>query len=119
MDDKIKQALEHDRVIDITTLGRKSGKHRRIEIWIHYIEGEYYIAGSPGKRDWYANLIVNPQFTVHLKTSMQKDLRAEATLIQGETERRKLFEVLALKIRSDSDIEEWLTSSPLVQVKFT
>lgn len=117
MDEKIKDALEHDRLIDITTLGRKTGKHRKIEIGFHYIDGEYYITGLPGKRGWYANLLANSQFTLHLKLSVQKDLRAEAIPIRGETERRKLFEVLALKIRPDSDFEEWVASSPLVRVK--
>ncbi len=35
MDKKAKQALAQDQVIDITTIGRKSGQPRRIEIWFH------------------------------------------------------------------------------------
>jgi F420H(2)-dependent quinone reductase len=45
-----------DRVIDITTTGRKTGEPRRIEIWFHRLDGRYFITGAPGRpRDWYAN----------------------------------------------------------------
>ena len=63
----IRQALAKDLVIDITTTGRRSGALRRLEIWFHEIEGRWYITGSPGKRDWHANLLATPQFTFHLK----------------------------------------------------
>lgn len=43
MDDRIKQALERDRVIDITTIGRQSGEPRRIEIWFLNVDGHIYI----------------------------------------------------------------------------
>jgi len=51
MDEKVKQALERDRTVDITTIGRRSGKPRRIEIWIHHLNGRLYLTGSPGRRD--------------------------------------------------------------------
>lgn len=69
MNEKIAQALAQDRVIDITTTGRKTGQPRRIEIWFHRWNGRYYITGLPGKRSWYANLLVYPEFTFHLKGS--------------------------------------------------
>src|SRR3712207_9019649 len=49
-----------DRVIDITTTGRKSGQPRRIETWFHHLDGQIYLTGTPGPRDWYANLVANP-----------------------------------------------------------
>ena len=67
MNAAIRQALAKDLVIDITTTGRRSGALRRLEIWFHEIEGRWYITGSPGKRDWHANLLATPQFTFHLK----------------------------------------------------
>ena len=70
MDESIKQALERDRTIDITTTGRKTGQPRRTEIWFHNVEGRLYITGTPGRRDWYANLLAHPEFTFHLKQSV-------------------------------------------------
>ena len=40
MDGRIQQGLDQDRIIDITTHGRRSGQKRRIEIWFHNIDGE-------------------------------------------------------------------------------
>ncbi len=119
MEDKIKQALENDQWIDITTLGRKTGQHRRIELGIHLIDGEYYITGTPGKRGWYANMIANPQFTVHLKESMAASLRAEATPIRDEEVRRAVFAKLVIEMgRGEEQVAEWVADSALVRVKF-
>ena len=86
MDAEVERALKTDRLIDITTVGRKSGKPSKIEIVFHNFDGTLYITGTPGRRDWYANLVANPQFTFHLKQSAQADLPATATPI---TEQRR------------------------------
>jgi hypothetical protein len=39
LDERIRDALARDRTIDITTVGRRSGKPRRIEIWFHNVGG--------------------------------------------------------------------------------
>jgi hypothetical protein len=61
--DQIRRALAHDRTIDITTVGRTSGRPRRIETWFYRAGGRFFLSGSPGKRDWHANLLANPAFT--------------------------------------------------------
>src|ERR1700743_2481632 len=79
MNNEAAQALASDRVIDITTTGRQTGEPRRIEIWFHRADGKYYITGTPGRpRSWYANLVVHPAFTFHLKESATADLPATA-----------------------------------------
>jgi len=69
MDTTVESALKTDNLIDITTIGSKSGKPHRIEIAFHNFDGKLYITGLPGKRDWYANLLAHPQFTFHHKQS--------------------------------------------------
>src|SRR5881397_1943765 len=88
VDDEISAAMERDRTIDITTTGRRSGRPRRIETWSWPVDGKVYLSGSPGRRDWYANLVVNPGFVYHLKRSVRADLRARARPITDPTERR-------------------------------
>jgi hypothetical protein len=70
MDKEVKETLERDRTIDITITGRKTGQPRRKEIWFHNLEGRLFITGTPGRRDWYANMPANPDFTFHLKQSV-------------------------------------------------
>jgi len=67
VNDAVRQALAidqsssaRDRTVDITTIGRQSGNPRRIEIWFHCVLGKYYLTGTPGKRDWYVNLVAPP-----------------------------------------------------------
>jgi deazaflavin-dependent oxidoreductase (nitroreductase family) len=91
----IEQALAADRVIDITTTGRKTGEARRIEIWYHRVDGRLYITGTPGARGWYANLLEHPDFTFHLKESTQADLPAQATPVVGDEKLRVLEAILA------------------------
>jgi deazaflavin-dependent oxidoreductase (nitroreductase family) len=118
MDDQIQQALKKDAIIDITTTGRKSGKQRKIEISFHYFDDEIYISGMPGTRNWYANLVANPEFTFHLKQSIQADIPARATPITDESKRREILSKVVEKWGRQSEIEEFVKGSPLVEVEF-
>jgi deazaflavin-dependent oxidoreductase (nitroreductase family) len=117
MDEKVKQALARDRVIDITTTGRRTGRPHRIEIWFHNLDGHLYITGLPGRRDWYANLWANPVFTFHLKASLKADLPAQARPIDEEAERRQVLAGILRKLDRSSDLDAWVEGSPLVEVE--
>ena len=119
MTERIKQAIAHDKVIDITTTGRTSGELRRIEMWYHHIDGHTYITGLPGKRDWYANMVAHPAFTFHLKESEQADLAATARPITEPAEREIVLAKILKKLgRADSELADWVERSPLVAVTF-
>ena len=117
-------ALASDRVIDITTTGRKSGEPRRIEIWYHRVDGKYYITGTPGRpRDWYANLVANPAFTFHLKESATADLAATARPITETAERERVLDAILASLEGFTDgpgrePAAWVADSPLVEVSF-
>ena len=126
MDERVKAELEAGGIADITTIGRKSGQPRRIEIYFHHFDGEYILTGRPGfKRDWMANLTANPEFTLHLKRDVTEDLTAVATPISDHEERAEvLFKVLteswgtpAEKARADLPI--WVEKSPLVRFQLS
>jgi deazaflavin-dependent oxidoreductase (nitroreductase family) len=90
-----------ERTIDITTLGRRSGIPRRIEVWFHRVDGRWYITGVPGPRSWYANVRAHPQFIVHLK--------------HGVTANRP---EIAARVSRRQDPGDWLARSPLVEIVF-
>lgn len=117
MNEQIKQALQTDRTIDITTTGRKSGQPRRIEIWFHNLDGRLFITGTPGRRGWYANLTAHPDFTFHLKESVQADLPATARPIVEEAERRHILAGILANLGDGSrNLDQWVAGSPLVEV---
>jgi deazaflavin-dependent oxidoreductase (nitroreductase family) len=115
-----------ERTIDITTLGRRSGIPRRIEVWFHRVDGRWYLSGRPGPRSWYANLRAHPRFVVHLKHGVMADLPATARPVDEPTRRRVITAVLDLQDRPDvaarvsrrQDLDEWLAGSPLVEIVF-
>jgi hypothetical protein len=117
MNEAVKQALERDRTIDITTRGKQTGRPRRKEIWFHNLDGRLYITGTPGRRDWYANLIANPEFTFHLKQSVKADLPARATPILDPARRRDIIGRIIQKIGGGRDLNAWVEGSPLVEVE--
>lgn len=117
MDQNIESALKKDGLIDITTIGRKSGKPSKIEIAFHNLDGKIYISGLPGKRDWYANLVAHPDFTFHVKQSAQADLAARATPITDAAARKEVLSKVVAKWNRQAELDNFLQNSPLVQVQ--
>ena len=117
MQDDVKRALEQDRVIDITTTGKKTGRARTTEIWFHNIDGRFYITGTPGRRDWFANLIAHPEFTFHLKESVKADLAARATPISETSRRREIMGKIIDKLGGGRNLNAYVEDSPLVEVE--
>lgn len=120
LDRNTRDALSIDMVVDITTTGRRSGDPRRIEIWCHLMDGQLYLAASPGPRSWYANLYANPQVTLHLKDNVKADIPVRARPITGEDERRDVFTRLsqqsAFRQGQGLDVETWVRGSKLVEL---
>ena len=120
MDQRARDALARDKTIDITTTGRRTGRARRIEIWFHRVEGRYFLTGVPGPRDWYANLLANARFTVHLKESARADLPATALPITDPGEKRRIL-LAASTVWSrptEHTVDRWVRSSPLIEILF-
>jgi F420H(2)-dependent quinone reductase len=128
MDPQVADALAIDRsagarerTIDITTTGRRSGEPRRIETWFYRVDGTVYLTGLPGRRGWAANLEADPTFTFHLKHGVEADLRARATQITAEPERRRILTTLIADLSgmgAERNLEEWVAGSPLFAVEF-
>ena len=116
----VQAALEADMTIDITTTGRKSGKPRRIEIWFLNVDGTIYITGTPGPRDWYANLLSDPQLTFHLKHSTTADVAAEAAVVADRDERRKVFAAASATwyLNQGDTLDDLLDDAPMVRITF-
>jgi deazaflavin-dependent oxidoreductase (nitroreductase family) len=133
VDDAVIRALEigpdstrAERTIDITTVGRRTGAPRRIEVWFHRVDGRWYLTGMPVPRGWYANVRANPRFVVHLKHGVTADLPATAAPVDEETRRRVITAVLDLQNRADvaanlsqrQNFDDWFAHSPLVEIIF-
>lgn len=59
------QQVADESNVEITTIGRKSGKPHTKPIWFVYDQGHLYLqAGREGKTDWFQNLKKNPKITL-------------------------------------------------------
>ena len=117
MNDRIRLALDSDRLVDITTTGRKTGKQHRIEVGLRHLDGQIYLSNSPGRRDWAANLLAKPVFTYHLKQSAQIDVPARATPVTDVDQKRKLLTDILAKEGHLDQLEARMEGSHLFQVE--
>ena len=119
----IESGLAKGGIVDITTIGRRTGKRRRIEIYLHNLDGVLYLTGRPGRpRDWVANLSANPEMVVHLKRGITADVPARGTVIWDPETKAQLITrarianwgVTPEDAAADADV--WAKGSPLVRV---
>jgi deazaflavin-dependent oxidoreductase (nitroreductase family) len=102
---------------DLSTIGRRTGKSRRVEIWYVIIDGQIVVTGTPGTRNWLANLRDHPDAILHLREP-PRDLPVIAKEVADEAERRRLAEE-ARCIRpwyadQSYSIDDWVANSPMV-----
>jgi deazaflavin-dependent oxidoreductase (nitroreductase family) len=112
--DEAKQALERQQTVEITTIGRRSGQPRRIETWRYRAAGRFWLTGSPGSRDWYANLLARPEFTLHLR---DLDLPVRARIVTDPDERARILGEIVPGLSWADSLESWLAGSPLAEIE--
>ena len=116
MDENIRTALHRSQVIDLTTIGRRTGRPRRIEIFLHEKDGRLFISGMPRAdrtRDWIYNITADPYVVVHLKQTVSADIPMTARVVTDLVERRPFIEAAARHWRR-TDVDEMLRHSPLI-----
>ena len=116
MDEDIRTALHRSQVIDLTTTGRRTGRKRRIEIFLHEEDGRLFISGMPRAdrtRDWIHNITADPHVVVHLKQTVSADIPMTARVVTDLAERRPLIEAAARRW-GRTDVDEMLQHSPLI-----
>ena len=115
MHSRIVDILQNTETVDITTTGRRSGHPRRIEIWMYEVDGRFVITGTPGPRDWYANVVANPRMTVHLPGGPDVEFVA-STVTDPEFRRRVLSVDKTAWYRSQTTLEDLVGNSPMVEL---
>ncbi|HWS33684.1 MAG TPA: nitroreductase/quinone reductase family protein [Actinoplanes sp.] len=99
--------------VEITTVGRRSGRPRRIETWRYRAAGRFWLTGSPGRRDWFANLVATPEFILHLDGT---DLPVRARVVTDPGERVQIFQEIVPHLNWVGSLESWIEGSPLAEI---
>ncbi|WP_422769988.1 nitroreductase/quinone reductase family protein [Plantactinospora sp. WMMC1484] len=109
---EIRRAIEitpaagtRERIVDITTTGRRTGRPRRIEIFFYRAHGATYLCSGAGggPTGWNANLRANPAFTFHLKNGVKADLPAHATTVTDPAERAAVLTAIVDDLNQPHD----------------
>ena len=122
MESATREMLDAGGIADITTTGRKTGQPRRIEIYFHQLDGDYYLTGKPsGRRDWEANIEANSEFTLHLKTGVNADVQVVGQSEPDSEERARIIRRVRVESWSvdleevESNLQKWVDDSPFVR----
>lgn len=100
--------------IGLTTYGRKTENPRRIEIWWFRVDGRFIITGTPGTRDWLANVINDPRVIVHVNG---RDIEAMASPVLDWEFRRHVFTRPETSWYSTQDeLDALVRMAPMIEV---
>lgn len=114
VDDSDVAALGDIRTIDLTTIGRRSGRPARVEIWWFRIDGRFIITGTPGKRDWYANVLADPNVVIHTPIG---DFSGRASHVVDTEFRRRVFTDPEVGwYRSQADLARLVSGAPMIEI---
>jgi deazaflavin-dependent oxidoreductase (nitroreductase family) len=102
---------------EVSTIGRRSGRARRIEIWYVIVNGRIVLTGTPGPRSWLANIRKHPEAILHLRDPA-RDLAVLAREVTDHAQRRQIAEEAGRLQPWYADqpysIDDWVTGSPMV-----
>ncbi len=102
---------------DLSTVGRRSGQPRRVEIWYVVVDGRIVVTGTPGARHWLANLRAHPGAVLHLR-GPQRDLAVRGSEVVDPAARRRVAEeawrLQPWYAEQPYSLEQWVADSPMV-----
>ena len=88
------EALQRQRFLYLTTVGRKSGQPRTIEIWFVLYQGRFYVnAERRHKAHWVQNIRGNPEVSVRVR---KRRFRGQGRLLDPDQNRLEWQTVAAL-----------------------
>ena len=105
----------HESFLYLTTLGRRTGRPHRIEIWFAAHEGRLYLlSGGRERADWVRNLQANAQVAVELGDETHVGLAH--VLEAGDPANQLARQLLVAKYAAtEDDLDAWgRTSLPVV-----
>ncbi|MCM8748872.1 nitroreductase family deazaflavin-dependent oxidoreductase [Thermomicrobiaceae bacterium CFH 74404] len=106
------------RVLYLTTLGRRTGRPHRIEIWFAVDGGRLYLlSGGRDRSDWVRNIQANPRVTVELGGETHSGVAR--ILEEGTPQDQRARELLVRKYRTtEDDLADWGRRSLAVVIEF-
>ena len=108
------KSLAATRTIDLTTIGRNSGEHRTVEIWWFHVEDRFIVTGTPGRRDWLAN--VRADNSVLITTSYGEFLGNAVEVHDVEFRERVFTHPETSWYTTQAELDRLVGSAPMVEI---
>ena len=106
--------LARTRTVDLVTLGRRSGQLRRVEIWWFHFEDRFIVTGTSGRRDWYANVLADPNVAIETRYG---DFPGLARVVTDPQFRQRFFTDRAAGWYStQSELTALVDTAPMIEV---
>jgi len=102
----------------LTTIGRRTGRAHRIEIWFAAYDGRLYLmSGGRERADWVRNIMANPRVMVELGNETHEGV---AHVVDPKTAEDQLARELLVAKYADSEdnLEGWGRTSLPVLIDF-
>ncbi len=116
MNASTRATLAATRTVDLSTTGRRTGRTSRIEIWWFHVDNRFVITGTPGKRDWLANVLADPRVTIH---AHGLDHPATARVIDDHGFRRRVFTDPEIGwYRTQAELDRLVADAPMIEIDF-
>ncbi|MGI9584737.1 MAG: nitroreductase/quinone reductase family protein [Acidimicrobiia bacterium] len=108
------ERLARTRTVDLTTIGRRSGLPRTVEIWWFHVDGRFIITGTPGTRDWLANVRSNPEIAI---SDAHGTYSATVIEIDDKAFKRRVFEDPEINwYKTQADLDHLIDTAPMIEV---
>lgn len=106
--------LAQARTIDLTTFGRRSGLPRTVEIWWFHVDGRFIITGTPGRRDWLANVRDRRDVVIGVSGT---EIEATVREVHDPEFRRRVFTHRETRwYSSQAELDRLVASAPMIEV---
>lgn len=106
--------LARTRTVDLTTVGRRSGHPRTVEIWWFHVDDRFIITGTPGRRDWLANVRADPSVTISTGSG---EFHGTATEIHDAEFKRRVFSDPQIGwYRTQAELDHLVEAAPMIEI---
>jgi len=106
----------------LSTVGRRSGEPRRVEVWYVIVDEQIVLTGTPGARHWLANLREHADAVLQLRVP-DRDLAVKAEEVTDRGKRRRVaqeaWRLQPWYAEQPFSIEDWVANSPMVVLTST
>lgn len=110
------ESLARTRTVDLTTIGRRSGQPRTVEIWWFHVDGRFIITGTPGRRDWLANVRTDPRVTISAEIG---DFTGTAAEVEDDEFKRRVFTDPQISwYRTQAELDHLVATAPMIEIDF-